>query len=144
MTEVSSTYWISAGWNGSGWIGKYSLPGKDTQHAPGLYDTADAAGAAAGVTLCDALNSRFRSTQKHGYRKFHGDWLAQKMAELDIGTGELARLIATTQSRVVDWLEGEREIPHQLYLLMNIIGETGTLERALEISEGTMIEEDDR
>ena len=147
--KISRRYGIHAepAKRGNGFVGVYEFPGKDRQearHQDGsveVFETEDAAIAAAGEELCDALNGRQVSNSKHGYKRLTGAELAVQLAGLNLSPAEFSRLMGTSQKRIMQWIDGEEDIPHNARVLLTLLSMPGALLLATQITSAAMVAE---
>ncbi|WP_269581923.1 hypothetical protein [Roseibium sp. Sym1] len=122
----------------NGFSAAVSLPGKTTEHLfdpdgdIALYNGRWQALGAAGLHLCDILNSQTRSTMKHGYERIGGAEIAAALTELDMTPTELAIHYGTDLRRVMKWIHGEEDAPVPLALLLRLLTLPGVREVAQE------------
>ena len=133
-TPIMKKYELKAKPNKSGrggFIGAYSIPGKDEQFARNeaneieVFETEDEAVAAAGDDLCTAMNARTKYNTKQGYRRMGGAELAVALKELGITPAQLSAIYGTTMKRVLQWIDGDNDIPHVLNLLIAMLAVPG-------------------
>ena len=126
---ICKTYKVEAvpSENGNGFVGAFSIPGKDRQLARfddgsiAVFDTEDGAISAGGEDLCEALNTITGSTASaYGYRVMGGQELAVLLKEAGVSVGSFAIYCGTTQERVVEWIMGKNPIPRTVNLIAHL------------------------
>ncbi|MCW5697347.1 MAG: hypothetical protein KIS96_11530 [Bauldia sp.] len=131
-----------------GFLGEFTFPGKDVQRVHPedgpLFDDDRYAVAAAGEALCDALNDRTRGTLKHGYQRMGGAEFAAALADLQITPAEFAILYGSVHKRVMDWIDGNEEIPHPVRILLAAFTLPGALQLARQVTSTVTHDRRDR
>ena len=132
-----------------GFVGQYAIPGKDLQQVRDdngiiiVFDTEDQAVAAAGEEMCKAMNGRTKFSYRHGYKRLGGAQLAVGLKELDISPATFAAFYGTAQRRVLQWLDGEEDIPHPVHLVLTILAVPGMKTLIQQFTNATMIEREE-
>lgn len=131
---------------GSGFTGVYMIPGKDEQVARepdgriSIFATEDEAIAAAGEEMCRAMNERTKFSYRHGYKRMGGAQFAVGLKELDISPATFAAFYGTAQRRVLQWIDGEEDIPHPVNLLLTVLAVPGMKTLVQQFTNTTMVE----
>lgn len=134
---------------GAGFTGVYMIPGKDEQFAReedgriAVFDTEDEAIAAAGEDMCRALNGRTKFSYRHGYRRLGGADFAVALRDLEISPAQFAAFYGTSQRRVLQWIDGEEELPHPAHLLIAVIAVPGMKTLVQRFTNTHMIEREE-
>jgi len=132
-----------------GFVGTYAIPGKDLQYARdeagviSVFATEDEAIAAAGEEMCRALNGRTKFSYRHGYKRLGGAQLAVGLKELEISPANFAAFFGTSQKRVLQWIDGEEDVPHSAHLLLTVLAVPGMKTLVQQFTNATMIEKSD-
>jgi len=96
-------------------------PALDQDRNPVVFQDERAARIRAALELHRQLNERTWITGKpERYKHLTGPELALKLREAGVTPTEFARLYGTAQARVMDWIDGVREVPHPVYVLLEI------------------------
>jgi hypothetical protein len=128
--------------NKPGYVAAFSIPGKDKQLARNddgsiaLFDTEDAAIAAAGEDLCEAMNARTISTaNSFGYRVMGGAELAVALKELGLSPASFALYCGSTHDRIMDHIDGKTPIPRTMNLIAHLLRLPGAIEAAQRLTD---------
>lgn len=113
---------------GSGFIAEWAAPGMtprtvlDTASGlPSEFQTEREAEAEARRVLFNVLNGGFRDKNKlAAYDKLTGPELAVLLAENDVSPTWFAFIMATNYARVMDWISGAQDVPHNARVLLEI------------------------
>lgn len=130
---------------GGGFVGLYAIPGKDEQLARdddgsvAVFDQEDEAIAAAAEDMVAALNARQIASWKRNYRRMTGAELAVALAELELSPSEFATIDGTSQQRVMQWIDGEEDIPYHVTVLIALLRLPDGVEMAWSTTEANMV-----
>lgn len=129
-SKVSKTYFAKAIKTGDGehWLGQFSMPGMVPDFAKEggqrrLFEYEGAAYVSACVALVGVLMARKRlgsNSPPERYQKLTGEELAVLLAEADLTPTFAAFLAGTSLERMMEMLDGVREPPHLLRVLLEI------------------------
>jgi hypothetical protein len=125
--------------NRRGWWAQWAAPGLVPRYVmdgdqPQTFNTPGAAEVSAMKVLFDALNSRPAGTWK-GRREVMGPAeLAHDLAAADVTPTDFSRIIGSRQDRVMDMLNGAREIPFFCWWLLPEMKDQEFTDRIFEIA----------
>lgn len=147
---IADKYKIEARTNrsGVGYVAAYFIPGTPEHFARypdggiEVFGRQVDAEAAAGFHLCQTMNERSRFSYSHGYRKMGGAELAVAIEKLGISPAQLAGIVGTRQTRVLDWIDGIQDIPHTVSLLMALCHVSGVLPMIVKFTNETLIDKE--
>lgn len=123
---------------------QFALPGlvpatvqKDGQTM--LFDTETEAENAAHRALFSLLTSRTVDRRwRNDYEVLSPAEFARYLAAAEITPTYFAEIYGTKQSRVMQWLDGEADIPHSAHVLVRLMAIPAALDLASEITNGRM------
>ncbi len=155
--QVSGSFTVQATAAPAGrYYAAFSIPGRDFQQATrrkpdgGIetltFATPEEAMAAAGLSLCEALNLRTRAGRSsYGYMRIGGRDLAKRLAELKMTPSVLSRITGWTHRVVMQWLDGEQNAPHSVRVLLEIFRQhPAAMATATSITDRAMDEDANR
>ena len=132
-----------------GFTGAYSIPGKDEQVARDpdgrvvIFATEDEAIAAAGEEMCRSMNERTKFSYRHGYKRLGGAQFAVSLKELSISPANFAAYFGTSQRRVLQWIDGEEDIPHAAHVLLTVLAVPGMKTLIQQFTDSSMVEREE-
>lgn len=149
MAKVNRTYRILASPTRGGWSASYLVPGLEGPRVvsergePLVVPNDVEALAEAGVNLCAYLNERTRSRRKHGYARLGGADLAVALRDLGLTPSEFAILFGTNLDRVIQWIDGEEDVPHPVRVLLALFALPGAIALARQITSAATYDKRD-
>lgn len=144
--RLSTQYRLQSKRHVDGYTASFQTPGfepveiRHSDRTPIMFDTEDAAIAAAGERMCEILNVRTRNRSAHGTIRMGGADLALALRSADVSPSQLARIFGTRTDRVLNWIDGVEDIPHSVRILLALLHTPGAKELAMEITENVSIE----
>lgn len=107
---------------------------RDALDTPAVYPDHETAENEARRVLIEALNSRSRFNSKREIStKMTGDEFAAELAETGIPLTDFAQMWGTKQDRVVQWIQGEAEVPFPLRWVLKMLRRPEAVEQARSI-----------
>lgn len=76
------------------------------------------------------------------YNRLTAKELSAALDDLKLTAGQFARLSGSQRKRVLQWLEGIEEIPHNVTVLLSLLKLPGSMKVALDITDEMIIEEE--
>lgn len=109
------------------WYGQFALPGMEPAFVMrdgrkrGFTHEANAE-IAASRAMTDVYNERMAQRQVvNGYRRLSGLELSAMLLDVDITPTELGDLLRLKTEHVYAWINGERETPHYIHLVLSLL-----------------------
>jgi DNA-binding transcriptional regulator YiaG len=140
VAKVNRTYRVIATPARDGFTASYTVPGLEgprfvmDRGQPLVVPNDVDALAEAGVNLCEFMNERTRSRRKFGYTRLGGAELAIALRDLGLTPSEFAILYGSNLQRVMQWMDGEDDVPHQVRVMLALFTLPGAIGLARQIT----------
>lgn len=127
--------------NGVSWRGVFAAPGLDLSMvcrrdgSPQDFQTSDSALAAAGQALCEGMNRRPVRRDIGGYARLTANEFANALADLSLPPSLFADLTGSQNRRVMSWLAGGEDIPHNVRVILALLAMPGAISVATAATE---------
>lgn len=137
--------WAEPNANGEGYVSFWGAPGLRTgmvrtpDGKPAIFATREEAELEAWRVMAQTLNRpriRADSGKPERYKRLTGAELAEKIRAAGITPSFFAYLRATTQKRVLDWIDNKQDIPHDVRVLLELfIADERNIDIAEEVTD---------
>lgn len=134
---VAEAVELHGGWKG--WGARFGFPGGSVDwvydgDSPQVFRSQEDAENAARRVLVESLNSRTRFKDKREIStKMTGDEFAAELAEAGIPLSHFAQMWGTKHDRVVQWIQGEADVPFPLRWVLCLLRKPRAVEEAQAI-----------
>jgi DNA-binding transcriptional regulator YiaG len=125
----------------SAFVAQFSLPGltpdlvRDRSGRICTYEAEIDAEHAALLVFFNTFESRMVDTRKPGaFKRLAPGDFAKLLSTADITPTFFAEVLGTTQSRVMQWLDGSADLPHWAHLAVRLLAEPGNFEIAAQLA----------